>query len=102
MLTRNTKNFLVIVFGSFLIHSSGAAHAAAPAGPTKMSPEAKPVEHDPKVFGADPSYDDKPYSSKNQIDIYGAKKPVEVVNPLLELFRPVYKEGPFKYGDTAL
>ena len=73
MFTRNTKKLLVIVFGTFLIHSSEAAHAAAPAGPTKMSPEAKPVEHDPKVFGADPSYDDKPYSSKNQIDIYGAK-----------------------------
>ena len=50
MLTRYTKKLLVIVFGSFLIHSSGAAHAAAPAGPTKMSPEAKPVEHDPKVL----------------------------------------------------
>ena len=51
--------------GSFLIHSSGTAHAAAPAGPTKMSPEAKPVEHD-ESFWADPSYDDKPYSSNQQ------------------------------------
>ncbi|PPR65064.1 MAG: hypothetical protein CFH10_00036 [Alphaproteobacteria bacterium MarineAlpha4_Bin2] len=76
--------------------------AAAPSGPTKMSPEAKKTKYDPKVFRPDPSYDDKPYSPQKQIDIYGAKKPVEVVNPLLELFRPVYKEGPFEYGGTAL
>ena len=95
MLTRFTQHFLIIVCGLLFFHMHGTVNAAAPAGPTKMSPEAKPVEHDPKVFGADPSYADKPYSSKNQIDIYGSKKPVEVVNPLLEIFRPVIKEGPF-------
>ena len=79
------------------------ANAAKPGGQnTEDVPEAKPIEHDPKVFGADPSYDDKPYSPQNQIDIYGAKKPVEVVNPFLEIFRPVYKEGPFEYGDKSL
>ncbi len=102
MLTRCTQQFLIIVCGLLIFHTHGTAKAAAPAGPTKMSPEAKPVEHDPKVFGADPSYADKPYSSKNQIDIYGSKKPVEVVNPLLEIFRPVYKEGPFEYGNKSL
>ena len=100
MITRLPKE-LYLIFG-LLLFTPAAVSAAAPGGPTEMSPEAKPVEHDPKVFGADPSYDDKPYSSQNQIDIYGAKRPVEVVNPLLELFRPVYKEGPFEYGDTSL
>ena len=95
------KAVLGIVIMAFALNPV-LASAAAPGGPREMSPIAKPSKYDSKVFGADPSYEDKPYSAKNQIEIYGSKKPVEVVNPLLELFRPVYKEGPFEQGGKAL
>ena len=50
---------------------AGAAFAASEAydSPRKMSPVAKPVDHDSKVFGSDPSYKDKPYDAKEQIKI---------------------------------
>lgn len=67
-----------------------------------MSPDAKPTEHKSDVFRPDPTYKDKPYSPQDQIDIYGGKKKVEVVEPLIELFRPIYEEGPFRQGNAAL
>jgi len=39
--------------------------------PSEMSPQAKPVTHDPKVFSPDPSYEEKKYDAPGQIDIYG-------------------------------
>ena len=98
-----TEKFAVAIAAIFsIVLIPIGAEAAAPKGPREMSPIAKPVEHDDKVFSPDPSYKDKPYSPQNQIDIYGAKKPVDVVDPLLELFRPVYKEGPFDKGGHGL
>jgi len=88
-----------LAFGGLV---SAGALAADKGGPRTMSEGAKEVEHKTDVFGPDPTYEDKPYSPEAQIEIYGAKKPVEKVDPLLELFRPIYQEGPFREGNTAV
>ncbi len=66
--------------------------------PPQMSPQAQPVPYDPKVFGSDPTYQDKKYDPKAQIRIYGGKSRMEEVRPALELGRPIYLEGPFNKG----
>jgi hypothetical protein len=71
-------------------------------GPRTMSPLAKPADYKEKIFSPDPTYENKPYSVKEQIDIYGNKKPVYRVDPLIELFRPIYQAGPFEQGDESL
>ena len=85
-----------------IVLSSNLVAAADLGGPRTMSPLAKPSDYQDKVFSPDPTYEDKPYSVKEQINIYGNKKPVYRVDPLLELFRPVYQEGPFDQGDASL
>lgn len=78
------------------------ALAAEAGGPRQMSKEAKPVEHEPKDFRPDPAYQDKPYSPDAQIDIYGGKQAIDAPRPLLELFRPIYEEGPFRRGTNVI
>ena len=56
------KAVLGIVIMAFALNPV-LASAAAPGGPREMSPIAKPSKYDSKVFGADPSYEDKPYSA---------------------------------------
>jgi hypothetical protein len=81
--------------------ASGVAIAAEPSGPPKMSKEAKPTDYRPKDFRPDPSYEGKPYSPDAQIDIYGGKRAIDAPRPLLELFRPIYEEGPFHSGTNV-
>lgn len=81
---------------------SSAVLAADVGGPREMSPGVKQTDHKTDVFSPDPSYEDRAYSPEAQIDIYGAKHEVEVVEPLLELFRPIYQVGPFGEGDATL
>ena len=66
--------------------------------PVKMSSEAKKIPFDPELFRPDPQYKDKPYSAPKQIEIYGGKSSMDAPRPLLELGRPIYKEGPFSEG----
>lgn len=75
---------------------AGMAHAAGNSEPQKMSPQAKPVEHSRDAFGPDPSYEDKPYDAKKQIEIYGGKKAIDAPRPVVEIGRPIYVEGPFR------
>ena len=79
---------------------AGNAYAASEEhkGPRKMSPQAKPVEHDAGVFGPDPTYKDKPYDAEKQIEIYGGKRAIDAPRPAIELGRPIYVEGPFGEG----
>jgi hypothetical protein len=79
---------------------SGIALAASDGhdAPRKMSPDAKSVDHDSKVFKSDPTYKDKPYDAKKQIDIYGGKTAIDAPRPAVELGRPIYVEGPFSQG----
>jgi len=82
--------------------SSNLVSASDLGGPRKMSTLANPSDYQDKVFSPDPTYEDKPYSAKEQIKIYGNKKPVYRVDPLIELFRPIYQEGPLNPGDESL
>lgn len=85
---------LVTVFaaGALALHAALAQAAGeAPA----MSPEARSVPHDSKVFAPDPSYADKPYDMGDQLRIYGGKSAVDTPRPMLELGRPIYQGGPY-------
>ncbi|MGB1110511.1 MAG: hypothetical protein ACPG4N_09155 [Gammaproteobacteria bacterium] len=64
------------------------------ATPPSMSPAATQVDHEAELFGPDPSYEDKPYNTDAQLNIYGGKREVENPRPLLELGRPIYEAGP--------
>ncbi|NKB56702.1 MAG: hypothetical protein GKS00_10235 [Alphaproteobacteria bacterium] len=79
---------------------SGTALAASEGhdAPRKMSPGAKPVEHDSDKFGPNPSYKDKPYDAEKQIEIYGGKTGIDAPRPAVELGRPIYVEGAFGEG----
>ena len=48
----------------------------------KTSAEAKLVPHSDDAFGADPSYEDKPYSDEAQLKIYGGKYSLPTPRPL--------------------
>jgi hypothetical protein len=67
-----------------------AHHHAEP----EMSPEARRVPFDRSKFGDDPRYEERAYDPAAQFQIYGGKKRVEKVRPLIELFQPLYSEGP--------
>lgn len=87
------------VWGAFAggLFVAGSA-SAAEVKERQLDPSASPVEHSEEVFSPDPSYADKPYDPNAQYEIYGAKRPVETVRPLLELWRPIYTDGPFEPG----
>jgi hypothetical protein len=63
-----------------------------------MSPGVQAIPNDRGVFKADPRYEDKPYDPAAQIDIYGGKRGIDDPKPLLELGRPLYREGPLGSG----
>jgi hypothetical protein len=101
-----TTNFLRIVLAASTVLAVGITtnrlNASDIGGPRTMSPLAKPADYKDKIFSPDPTYETKPYSVKEQIDIYGGKKPVYRVDPLIELFRPIYQAGPFEQGGKSL
>jgi len=66
--------------------------------PRTMSPQARPSTLDLKSFGSDPVYEERAYDPKAQFDIYGGKKEVPKVRPLLELGQPLYAEGPLNHS----
>ena len=75
---------------------ASAAHAADSAPQTSPGVESAPFDRG--VFKADPTYTDKPYDAQKQIDIYGGKTPVDAPRPVIELGRPLYREGPIPGG----
>ena len=78
-----------------------SAYAAGKQGPREMSPKVKAVDHDSSVFSGDPIYEDKPYSSDAQVEIYGGKRGLDAPRPLFEFLRPIYREGPFGQSGDA-
>ena len=85
-----TNNLLRMVLAASTIVAVGITPILVAAsdigGPRTMSPLAKPADYKEKIFSPDPTYENKPYSVKEQINIYGGKKPV---------YRPhVYHAGP--------
>jgi hypothetical protein len=71
-----------------------AIPASAAGDEPAMSPGVERVPHDPKVFKADPVYATQSYDPARQIEIYGGKRDVPEPRPLLEVGRPLYREGP--------
>jgi len=82
--------------------AQGAAQGADDQAKPEMSPEATPVPHDPRGFGPDPTYADKPYDIDEQLRIYGGKSKVPDPRPMLELGREMYRGGPFQPSGTGL
>lgn len=70
--------------------------------PVEMSPEATPADYDPRLFGPDPTYADKPYDVAAQIAIYGGKTAVIGPRPALELGYKMYQAGPLARDLTGL
>jgi hypothetical protein len=87
-----TLAFSAAMLGGSLAYAAGAHDS----GPTKMSPEAKPVEQGTDAFGPDPVYTNSSYDAKEQIKIYGGKSASPTPRPLIELGTPIYVEGPFQ------
>lgn len=67
-----------------------------------LLPGLTPVPYDPGVFRADPSYTNATYSAEAQLKIYGDKRHVPTMRPLIELGRDLYREGPFEPGVNLL
>lgn len=90
----------LLAAGALALHVT-LPQAAEEGGPPQMAPQAKPVPHDPKAFGPDPSYADKPYDIQEQLRIYGGKSQVPNPRPMLELGRPIYQGGAYAPAGTA-
>ncbi|HUH02436.1 MAG TPA: hypothetical protein VML75_10595, partial [Kofleriaceae bacterium] len=63
-----------------------------------LPPGVNKVPHDPSAFRPDPEYGEESYNADAQLKIYGDKRAVPVMRPLLELGREMYREGPFQPG----
>ena len=74
-----------------IISPESGVHEQAP---PDMSTEAKPADFDVKGFGPDPVYEESAYDPEAQYAIYGNKRAVPKVHPLIELGQPLYGEGP--------
>jgi hypothetical protein len=62
--------------------------------PPEMSTEASPAAIKLEDFGADPVYEESAYDADAQYAIYGNKRAVDIVHPLIELGQPLYGDGP--------
>ena len=89
---------LILAIGVVGITSIASAASEKHDAPRKMSPAARPIGHDSNVFGPDPSYNGKSYDAEGQLRIYGGKTGVDAPRPMVELGRPIYREGPFHAG----
>jgi hypothetical protein len=68
----------------------------------EMSEGVRKVPFDRGKFGADPQYEERAYDPAAQFQIYGGKKRIDKVRPLVELFQPLYGEGPLGPSYTFL
>jgi hypothetical protein len=89
---------LIGLAGASLLVLAALLGPVTPAGAAgdqpQMSPEAKRVGHDNRGFGSDPKYGPATYDPKQQVEIYGGKKPIDEPRPLVELGQKLYVEGP--------
>jgi len=93
---------ILVAAVAFALAAQGVALGADEQVKPDMSPEASPVPHDPRGFGPDPAYADKPYDIDEQLRIYGGKSKVPDPRPMLELGRPMYQSGPYQAPGTGL
>jgi hypothetical protein len=81
--------------------SSPPAKEAAPeTKPPEVPPGVKQVDHDPKLFRPDPSYQDKPYDPAAQEQIYGGKHLNKTARPWVEAGRHQYDTGSYDQAYT--
>jgi len=66
-------------------------------GPVERDPSVREVPFDAELFGDDPEYDTT-FDPEAEIEIYGGKRAVDTPRPPVELFRPLYDEGPLGEG----
>ncbi len=59
----------------------------------EMSSEAIQVPHELNGFGPNPQYVEEAYDANAQYEIYGGKKHIDKVLPLIQLGEPLYTEG---------
>lgn len=93
---------LVALFAHGAAFQAPAASAAGEGGKPEMSPEAAAIKHKDDAFGADPTYETKPYSDEDQVKIYGGKFQIQNPRPMLELGRPIYQSGPLQKSGTGM
>lgn len=99
---RDGMVFSAFCVAAWVLISAGAAplFAVDEADPEKEPPAipegARFVDHDSTVFKADPVYEDEPYDPEAQLEIYGGKHMNRTARPLLEIGRPLYREGPLQ------
>ena len=60
-------------------------------------------DREPTASGFDPPavitrYGDKPYDAAKQVEIYGGKRNIDEPRPIIEIGRPLYREGPLAGG----
>ncbi len=84
-----------VVVGAGVLTAALLSTTAVVAEQPQMSPGVTRVGHSKGAFKPDPRYPGS-YDAKQQIDIYGGKKNIEEPRPLVELFEPMYKEGPLQ------
>ena len=53
------------------LSTNRAPYLLSPVPGQEIAPGVKVLEHDSKVFGPDPNYEDKPYDAEKQLEIYG-------------------------------
>ena len=92
------KNWSHFLLSLCLMMQALPVNAETPVPGQEIAPGVKVVEHDSKVFGPDPNYEDKPYDAEKQLEIYGGKYTNPTARPLLELGRELYTSGPFRPG----
>lgn len=60
----------------------------------EMSEGVYPATFDRSGFGPDPQYPDSEYDTKAQYEIYGGKRFIDKVKPMIEFGQELYTEGP--------
>ena len=68
----------------------------------KKDEAARPAEFEEDKFRPDPSYEDKPYSAEDQLEIYGGKREVTNPRPLYEYGQRIYESGPLQRSTTPI
>jgi hypothetical protein len=101
IMKKHNNNF-VMTSAAMLVSCVLAGTSAIAGENIKHSEGAKIVPYDDSFWGADPSYEDKPYSAEAQLKIYGDKSAVPTPRPMIEWGRDIYGAGEFNQASYAL
>jgi hypothetical protein len=79
-----------------------ASRVLAQGGVPQIPPDSRLLTNDPTYFRPDPSYADKLYDAKAQLNIYGGEHNVPTTRPAIEWGRELFTAGPFAPESTYL